>query len=65
MEEQKPKEPGREEYSYPSILETGDGVIHVAFTYRRQTIKDVSFREDWIAGGGTEGLYRPGERAAR
>lgn len=65
MEEQRPKEPGREEYSYPSILETGDGVIHVAFTYRRQTIKDVSFREDWIAGGGTEGLYRPGGRAAR
>lgn len=57
-EEQKPKEPGREEYSYPTILQTRDGLIHVAFTYRRQTIKVVSFPESWIGQGGTEGLYR-------
>jgi predicted neuraminidase len=65
MEEQRPKEPGREEYSYPTIMQTSDGMIHVAFTYRRQTIKDVSFREDWIGKGGTEGLYKPGEKGAR
>lgn len=57
IEEQRPKTPGREEYSYPTILQTSDGLIHVAFTYRRQTIKEVTFPESWIGQGGTEGLY--------
>lgn len=35
--------------SYPSILQTRDGAIHVAYTYRgRQCIKYVRFTEDWI-----------------
>ncbi len=58
MEERKVKEPGREEYSYPSIMETKSGEIMVAFTYRRQTIKVVSFREDWIKQGGTAGEFK-------
>ena len=49
---------GREEYSYPSVLQTRDGVIHVAYTFRRQTIKVISFREQWIHEGGTVGLYK-------
>jgi predicted neuraminidase len=48
LAEQTPKQPGREEYSYPSIMQTRDGEILVAFTYRRQTIKVVSITEDWI-----------------
>jgi predicted neuraminidase len=48
LAEQRPKAPGREEYSYPSIMQTGDGMMLVAFTYRRQTIKVVSFQENWI-----------------
>lgn len=56
--EAKPKEPGREEYSYPTVMQTPDGRIHVAFTYRRQAIKEVSFPESWIRRGGTEGIYR-------
>jgi predicted neuraminidase len=56
--EQSPKSPGREEYSYPSIMQTRDGTIHVAYTYRRQTIKVVSFPEDWIKKGGTVGQYK-------
>jgi len=58
MAEQTPKQPGREEYSYPSIMQTRDGKIMVAFTYRRQTIKVVSFPEDWIKQGGTVGEHR-------
>jgi predicted neuraminidase len=58
LAEQTPKEPGREEYSYPSILETRDGEILVAFTYRRETIKVVSFREDWIKEKGTTGEFK-------
>jgi predicted neuraminidase len=53
-EEQKPKAPGREEYSYPSIMQSREGTIYVAFTYRRQTIKVVSFGEDWIRQGGKQ-----------
>lgn len=56
--EQRPREPGREEYSYPSILETRGGEILVAFTFRRQTIKVVSFDEGWIRRGGTVGQFR-------
>jgi predicted neuraminidase len=52
------KAPGREEYSYPSILQTKDGVIHVAYTFRRQTIKVLSFREDWLRKGKTEGVFK-------
>jgi predicted neuraminidase len=48
LAEQTPKQPGREEYSYPSIIQTRSGEILVAFTFRRQTIKVVSITEDWI-----------------
>jgi predicted neuraminidase len=57
MAEQTPKQPGREEYSYPSIIQTRDGEILVAFTYRRQTIKVVSFTEGWIGQQGTDGEF--------
>ena len=30
----------------------------MAFTYRRQTIKVVSFREDWIKHGETVGEFK-------
>ena len=62
--EQKAKEPGREEYSYPSVIQSRDGTLYVAYTFRRQTIKVVAFREDWIRRGGTDGLYQPAQPAA-
>jgi predicted neuraminidase len=35
--------------SYPSIVQTRDGLIHVAYSYRgRQCIKYVRFTENWI-----------------
>lgn len=52
------KAPGREEFSYPSILQTRDGSIHVAYTYRRYTIKDVVFSEDWLAKGSSVGVAK-------
>lgn len=36
------------EYSYPSILEGSDGLIHVAYTYFRQRIKYVRFNTCWV-----------------
>ncbi|MGB7135725.1 MAG: exo-alpha-sialidase, partial [Acidobacteriaceae bacterium] len=62
--EQKVKEPGREEYSYPSVMQSRDGTLYVAYTFRRQTIKVVGFHEDWIRRGSTDGLYQPGRHEA-
>jgi predicted neuraminidase len=56
--EGKPKEPGREEYSYPTVTQQQDGRILVAYTYRRQTIKAVRFDESWIRQGRSIGLHR-------
>ncbi len=49
--------PGREEYSYPSVIQTADGKIVVAYTYRRFTIKVVRFDESWIKQGTTTGVF--------
>ncbi|WP_245964779.1 sialidase family protein [Trinickia dinghuensis] len=39
------------EFSYPTIVQSADGRLHVAFTYFRQRIKYVSVTEDWVAAG--------------
>jgi predicted neuraminidase len=36
------------EYSYPSVFQSSDGLIHVVYTYRRYAIKHVVFNEDWL-----------------
>ena len=51
--------PGTEEYSYPSVLQTPDGKLLVAYTYRRLAIKAARFDESWIRQGSTMGLYKP------
>lgn len=38
------------EFSYPSIKETPDGFLHIAYTYWRQKIKYVRVAEDWVKG---------------
>ena len=38
------------EFSYPSIKQTADEKLHIAFTYFRQTIKYVQMDEAWIKG---------------
>jgi predicted neuraminidase len=43
------------EYSYPSIVQSADGMIHVAYTFRRETIKYMTFGEEWIKHGTTAG----------
>lgn len=48
------------EYSYPSLVEHPPGVIHVSYTFRRETVRYCRISEAWIkAGPGTAGLYKP------
>lgn len=36
------------EYSYPSIIQSTDGKIHLTYTFRRYAIKHVEMNEDWL-----------------
>lgn len=36
------------EYSYPSVLQTSDGKIHLIYTFRRYSIKHLEFNENWL-----------------
>jgi len=36
------------EFSYPSIAQSDDGKLHIAYTYFRQNIKYVCVEEDWV-----------------
>ncbi len=38
------------EFSYPSIVQTADGALHVAYTYFRQRIRYARVDERWVAG---------------
>lgn len=44
------KEQLNREYSYPSLVQTADGALHIVFTYFRQAIKYVRVMPDWVAG---------------
>jgi predicted neuraminidase len=44
------KEGLNREFSYPSIRQTQDGQLHIAYTYWRQAIKYVRVTEDWARG---------------
>lgn len=39
------------EFSYPSLCQTPDGALHLAYTYWRQAIKYVRIEEGWIRRG--------------
>jgi predicted neuraminidase len=50
--------PGEDlEYSYPSIIQSPNGMLQMSFTFRRETIKYLSFSEDWIKHGRTAGVF--------
>ena len=42
-------ETGSGEFSYPSLTQDSTGVIHLTYTYLRETIKHIAFTEDWVS----------------
>lgn len=36
------------EFSYPCIVQSSDGMVHLTYTYRRFSIKHVTFDEGWL-----------------
>lgn len=51
--------PGEGQYHYPSLMQTRDGRIHVAYTHRGKatgsTIQHAVFEEAWVVLGGSPG----------
>ena len=46
------------EYAYPSVIQAANGKIQTGFTFRRETIKYMTFTESWIKQGTTNGLFK-------
>lgn len=44
-------EEGPAEYSYPTLIQTSDGIIHMVYTYQREHIHYASFDEVWLLEG--------------
>jgi predicted neuraminidase len=36
-------------FSYPYLMRTSDGLIHLAYTWKSKTIRSATFTEGWIA----------------
>lgn len=47
------------ELSYPSIVRTRDGAVHLAYTHHRKTIKHVRVDESWLGHHAADAVTRP------
>jgi predicted neuraminidase len=41
------EEPGAE-FSYPFLLQTSDGLVHVTYTWKRRNIRHAAFNLAWL-----------------
>jgi hypothetical protein len=37
-----------QEFSYPTVLQTSDGLIHVTYTWKRKGIREATFNVAWL-----------------
>ena len=60
-------EAARLQYSYPSMVQMPDGIIHLSLTHRTERIAHYGFGEDWVAAGDPllVGVAAAGEEAPR
>jgi predicted neuraminidase len=42
---------GPGEFSYPSLIQTKDGAVHMVYTYQRKYIQYATFSEEWVNAG--------------
>ena len=53
----------KEEFSYPYLIQTRDGRIHLVYTWKRKAIKHASFNVAWLDAQPKEGVVaQPGEQ---
>ena len=45
---------GAGQFHYPALIQSRDGLLHVAFTNNRKTIDHIALSPEWIAGGGED-----------
>mmetsp|Transcript_14993 Transcript_14993/g.25388 ORF Transcript_14993/g.25388 Transcript_14993/m.25388 type:complete len:450 (+) Transcript_14993:226-1575(+) len=48
------------DFSYPSIIQGSDGLLHITYTYHRETIKYVRVSVEWVKGGTSTGEFKGG-----
>ncbi len=46
------QEAGRAEFSYPYLIRSKDGMMHLVYTWNRKRIRHVEFDDRWVDGGG-------------
>ncbi|HEY6895640.1 MAG TPA: sialidase family protein [Rhodocyclaceae bacterium] len=46
---------GEDEFSYPALLQDERGMIHLAYTFKRQQIKHLTFGPAWLSAHAVEG----------
>jgi len=44
--------------AYPALTQTPDGLIHIMYSYHRETIKYVAVTEEWIKAGTSRGIFK-------
>ncbi len=64
LEHERPDEPGSDdfEFSYPSLVMSSEGIVHLVYTWNQKRIRHLQFNQAWLESGETEvaGMELPG-----
>jgi len=42
---------GKNEFSYPYLIRSSNGSMHLLYTWNRKRIRHISFNDSWVDGG--------------